>query len=282
MTPSHQSEYDAATTDLCERVLVTLLGDIGPWGERVVLVGGLAPRYIVGTSRSPTSPHAGTTDVDLVIELAVGESTESYDTLYRNVERSGFVRGQPDYKWHRRIEEAVIEVDFLCETDAVEPGRIHKPSDGTGSKFAAFNAPGAGLVAQDFFEVSVTAERLDGGGTSTVTLRVAGVLSLAALKTLAFQQRHHNKDAYDLIYTLRHYQGGPRAAGLAAAGSPIRHAPRIQETLDSMRARFEAPEHDGPSAYANFLAASDDAAAHARRQNEAVLVVREFLAALGG
>lgn len=122
----------------------------------------------------------------------------------------------------------------------------------------------------------------DAAGTSTVTLRVAGVLSLVALKTLAFQQRHHNKDAYDLIYTLRHYQGGPKAAGLAAAGSPIRHAPRIQETLDLMRARFEAPEHDGPSAYANFLAASDGAAAHARRQNEAVLVVREFLAALGG
>jgi len=30
-------------------VLLTLLGDLGPWRERIYLAGGLAPRYLVGT-----------------------------------------------------------------------------------------------------------------------------------------------------------------------------------------------------------------------------------------
>jgi hypothetical protein len=42
------SDYDDETTARCERALVTLLGDIGPWSERIYLADGLAPRYLVG------------------------------------------------------------------------------------------------------------------------------------------------------------------------------------------------------------------------------------------
>jgi hypothetical protein len=38
----------------------------------------------------------------------------------------------------------------------------------------------------------------------------------------AFQDRHENKDAYDLIFTLLNGEGGPRAVGRAAAASPAR------------------------------------------------------------
>lgn len=55
-----------------------------------MLVGGLAPRYIVGSDPLPASPHVGTTDVDLVITLANGDSSETYASLYRNLTRSDF------------------------------------------------------------------------------------------------------------------------------------------------------------------------------------------------
>ncbi|MGV0802613.1 hypothetical protein ABQF26_36910, partial [Mycolicibacterium elephantis] len=71
MSRQHQSDYDEETTARCERALVTLLGDIGPWSGRVYLAGGLAPRYIVGSLPEGARPHVGTTDVDLVIGLAV-------------------------------------------------------------------------------------------------------------------------------------------------------------------------------------------------------------------
>ncbi|MYA27538.1 MAG: hypothetical protein F4091_00300 [Acidimicrobiales bacterium] len=281
MAPEHSSEYDTAATDRCERVLVTLLGDIGPWGDRVVLVGGLAPRYIVGLDSLSTSPHVGTTDVDLVITLAVGDSSETYTTLYRNLKRSGFTVGDRSYQWQRSVDGIKVEVEFICETDQTDPGAIYRPKQGTGSDFAAFNAPCAGFTSQDYVEAPVTAERFDGGGLSTVTLRVVGVLLFVVLKSLAFQQRHHNKDSYDLVYTLKNYEGGPRAAGEAAAQSPVRCEQSVAKALESLRERFGSPDNDAPVAYANFLADRDDHEHKARLRNEAVAVVRQFLAAAG-
>jgi len=43
-TRGHQNDYDEAATVRCERALLTLLGDLGSWRERIYLVGGLAPR----------------------------------------------------------------------------------------------------------------------------------------------------------------------------------------------------------------------------------------------
>lgn len=146
MAPEHSSEHDAAATARCERVLVTLLGDIGPWGDRVVLVGGLAPRYIVGSDPLPASPHVGTTDVDLAITIAVDDSSETYATLYRNLKRSGFDVGDHSFQWRRSVDGARVPVEFICETDQVGPGAVYRPKQGTGSGFAAFNAPCAGLT----------------------------------------------------------------------------------------------------------------------------------------
>ena len=281
MAPEHHSEYDVAATDRCERVLVTLLGDIGPWGDRVVLVGGLAPRYIVGSDPLAASPHIGTTDVDLAIELAVGDSSETYATLYTNLTRSGFDTGDHSYQWQRSIDGTKVDVEFICETDQVRPGRIHRLREGTGSGFAAFNARCAGLTSQDSFEVAVTAERLDARGLSTVTLRVAGVLTFTVLKVLAFQDRHHSKDAYDLIYTLKNYDNGPKAAGEVAAQSRVRSEASVADALELLQERFESPDNDGPVAYANFLADRDDQEHKARLRNEAVAVVRQFLSGAG-
>jgi proteasome lid subunit RPN8/RPN11 len=75
LSREHSSDYEEATTARCERALVTLLGDVGPWRERIYLAGGLAPRYIVGQLPEGTRAHVGTTDVDLIIGLALGDAT---------------------------------------------------------------------------------------------------------------------------------------------------------------------------------------------------------------
>ncbi|WP_419856342.1 nucleotidyl transferase AbiEii/AbiGii toxin family protein [Candidatus Poriferisodalis sp.] len=182
---------------------------------------------------------------------------------------------------HHSVDGTRVDVEFICETDQVPPGRIHRLKQGTGSGFAAFNARCAGLTSQDNVEVPVTAERLDAGGLSTVTLRVAGVLTFTALKVLAFQDRHHSKDSYDLVYTLNNYENGPKAAGEVAAQSPVRSETSVAEALGVLRERFESPDHDGPAAYANFMADRDDQEHKARLRNEAVAVVRQFLSSAG-
>jgi hypothetical protein len=96
---------------------------------------------------------------------------------------------------------------------------------GTGSKLAAFNVRGAQLLTRDHLEREIEGERLDGGGRSKVTLRVANILSYTVLKIFAFQDRHENKDAYDLVFCLLNFGSGPKDAGPAADG--LQTAPKV-------------------------------------------------------
>jgi hypothetical protein len=236
-------------------VLVTLLGDLGPWRGRIYLAGGLAPRYIVGELPAGARGHAGTTDVDLIIGLALGDDTpETYRTLQKNLEKSGFEQAEPSFRWVREVDGIAVQAEFLCETDSVEPGRIFRPKgEATGAKFGAFNVRGAHLARDDFKEVVIEAERLDAGGRSKVSVRVANVLPYTALKIFAFQDRHENKDSYDLSFTLLNFSGGPEVAGTAAASSPVRDHPQVREALALLEERFRNAEQDGPHAYAGFL-----------------------------
>lgn len=281
MSKEHFSQYDEATTARCERALVTLLGDLGPWGDRIYLAGGLAPRYIVGELPDGVSPHVGTTDVDLVIGLALGDETpETYRTLESNLRKSGFTAGNSSFRWHLDVEGVSVILEFLCETDAVEPGRIFKPKgEAVGSNLGAFNVRGARLVQRDHIELRLEGQRLDGGGISRVTVRVAGILPYVVLKILAFQDRHENKDAYDLIFCLLRHDGGPAEAGRVAGHSPVAHESQVVEATTLLAERFRDTAQDGPTAYGIFLSAPGDEDEAARLRQEAVATVRQFLAA---
>jgi len=136
LSRDHYTDYNEAATGRCERALLTLIGDLGPWRERIYLAGGLAPRYLVGQLPEGVPAHVGTTDVDLVIGLALGDETpETYRTLENNLEKALFEQQEPSFRWARQVEGVTVLVEFLCETDEVPSGRIYKPKgEYTGSK----------------------------------------------------------------------------------------------------------------------------------------------------
>lgn len=166
MSREHFTDYDEVTTARCEKVLLTLLGDLGPWGDRIYLAGGLAPRYLIGRGPEDADAHVGTADVDLIIGLALGDETpETYRTLQNNLKTSGFTQGKPSFRWHRDVDGIDVVVEFLCETQRVEPGAIFRPTgEAVGSNLGAFNVRGAQLAAQDYIEHEIEGERLNNGG----------------------------------------------------------------------------------------------------------------------
>lgn len=92
--PTAIQGYDQAVTDACERVLVTLVRHLGPWRDSIFLVGGLTPRYLI-KERPPTVPaHAGTADVDVVVDMQLLADTEAYRTLEDNIRAIGFTRSE--------------------------------------------------------------------------------------------------------------------------------------------------------------------------------------------
>ena len=287
---------DQYTLD-CERVLVTLLRGLGPWKDSVYLVGGLTPRYLV-PARPPVVPaHAGTMDVDIVINLQLLADTEAYRTLEDNLKRMGFVRAENErsvklsWRWQTRTEHgALMVLELLADAPEIAGGRVQPlPTEGT---ISALNIPHSSIVFDLYQVAEIRAELLGENGMATERVKHADVVSFTCLKAFAFDQRFERKDAHDLVYCIEHAPGGLDAVvvafGRALAG---KHAAVIREALEVLRRRFaddEATEgyrKDGPVSVAKFeLGDSDEPEqreARALRQRLASDVIDRLLAGIG-
>ncbi|MHB1341341.1 MAG: hypothetical protein ACYC77_09225 [Coriobacteriia bacterium] len=280
-------DYDDDVTRLCERAQLTLLKCAGPpWSERIYLAGGLVPKYLITKLPELVRPHVGTMDIDLVVGVAVmDDGPEPYDTLVANMRKAGFdVFKNEDgtelsFRWWIAIDGHKVAIEFITEQGG-EPGKIMRPRQGTGSKLGAFEARGAGLVALDFVEREIRGQLCD-GSTSFGTLRVANLVPFITLKALAQHDRGvvKYKDAYDIVFTIGNWPGGPAGAGAAALTSPVIDHPHVREAFEKLHLHFASTEMDGPVQYSAFLfdPAVDDEEEAERLKLEAVATVRAFV-----
>lgn len=268
--PATWQGYSEQYTVDCERVLVTLLRGFGPWKESVHLVGGLTPRYLV-TARPPVVPaHAGTLDVDIVIDLQILSVTEAYRTLEDNLRKMGFQRSKNDsgqnltWRWQTRTEHgALILVDLLADAPEIAGGRVEPlPTKGNVSPL---NIPHSSIVFDLHQVTRIQAELLGGAGVAVERVKHADLVSFTCLKAFALDQRFEPKDAHDLIYCIEY-----AAEGLNGAADKFRnaldgrHDAIIRHGLAILRNRFSGEDDvegylkDDPVAIARFVMGEDD------------------------
>lgn len=214
-----KADYTPATVAACEKALRTLVTRIGPWGAQLVLIGGMAPRYLLGSMPPGLPPHVGTTDLDVVIGVALETEEEAaYGTLQRNLVETGFAPSRdPDtgaemsFRWERRVDGIGVVLEFFCPVGDGTPGRLRRnPGEGVGAKISAIRTRAAELAPADHVTVHLTGDTLDHGGIREhVPVKVANILPLLVLKALALQERDKDKDAYDIVWTLAAYGRGP-------------------------------------------------------------------------
>ena len=122
------------------------------------------------------------------------------------------------------------------------------------------------------------------GNESFGTLRVANLMPFITLKVFAMHDRGavKYKDAYDIVFTLSNWQGGPAAAAAAAKTSPVFGEPAVSEALGLLADHFAHEGMDGPGQYSGFLydEYQDEEDEEQRLRFEAVAVVQAFLAGL--
>jgi hypothetical protein len=197
--PATLDGYSDQYTVACERVLVTLLRGLGPWKDSVYLVGGLTPRYLV-PARPPLVPaHAGTMDVDIVIDLQILADTEAYHTLEDNLKRMGFERAENEagkkrsWRWQTRTEHgALMVLELLANAPDIAGGRVQAlPTDGT---ISALNIPHSSIVFDLHQVTEIQAELLGDNGIATEKIKHANLVSFTCLKAFAFDQRFERKD----------------------------------------------------------------------------------------
>jgi len=260
--PSPRDEYTPAAVAACEKALRTLITKIGPWGAQIVLIGGLAPKYLVGIVPSEFPPHIGTTDLDVVVGVALEtEEDAAYRTLHKNLIETGFhVSVDPDtgrettFSWERQVDGVRVALEFFCPVGDGTEGKLRRnPGEGIGSRISAIRTRGAELAAFDYITVRLNGETLDGGGIREgVPVKVANILPFLVLKSFALAERDKDKDAYDIVWTLNVYPDGPEGVVNAAKESPVVNHADVQPAMDALAATFRTPDHAGPAKYARF------------------------------
>jgi hypothetical protein len=295
--PATLDGYSDQYTVDCERVLVTLLRGLGPWKDSVCLVGGLTPRYLVA-ARPPAVPaHAGTLDVDIVIDLQILADTEAYHTLEDNLKKMGFERAENEagkklsWRWQTRTEHgALMVLELLADAPDLAGGKVQPlPTEGT---ISALNIPHSSIVFDLNQVTEIQAELLGGNGVATEKIKHASLVSFTCLKAFAFDQRFERKDAHDLIYCIAHAPEGTDAVAEAFRNERGgKHGAVIEASLAILRNRFAGDERtegyrkDGPVSVAKFELGEgvepEQREARALRQRQASDVIEQLLARLG-
>lgn len=279
-------QYNNEATKRCERVLGTLMRGIGqPWRDKVCLVGGLVPLYLVQGDGYAQPAHVGSTDVDVALRLAVeAEDLGAYATLETNLKRNGFSRVDgSSWRWAADVDGDVVVLEFLGDMGDVKPGTVFRPKvappAGAGG-VGLLCVRGLELAFRDSITITRDLQLLD-GAYSAVDFRVANLTPFVALKADAYLDRRKPKDAYDLVYVLRWWKGGPEAAAAAVAASPVASDPFLASAVSRVAGDFSEANRVGAVDYASLAAPSGTAAEMAQARNEAVLVIQQFVGKLG-
>jgi hypothetical protein len=267
--PRTAEGYSADVTAACERTLLTLLGAFGTLKHTLRLVGGLVPRYLTPETPPDVPAHAGTSDVDIVLNIQLIAEGNGYASLADQLKARGFTRyiapegHAVSWRWTRRIDGQVsVFVEFLQEAGDHEPG---KPISVDGERVSALPVKYAGIVHDWFTEATITGELLDAGGMLTDTIRIADVPSFVILKALALSDRVEHKDAADLIHVIQYAESVENVATMFVDRELSgQHPGAIDAGLNALRRLFCDDENAqghmkvGPVRYAEFHFTGDE------------------------
>ncbi len=286
LKPRTSDGYNVDVTLACERTLLTLLSAFGNLRDTLRLVGGLVPRYLTPEMPPDVPMHAGTSDVDIVINLEVLATGDEYVSLADQLKARGFSRlvkeGKPSsWQWCIKVDDYVeVVVELLRDAGDEQPGR---PISVSGEQVSALTIKHAGIVHDWFQEKRIGAPLLDEKGISVDIVRFADVPAFVILKAIALNQREENKDAADLIHVVRYAGTLEHVAGLFI--ERIRsgqHPEAIDAGLEALANQFgddefaEGYEKVGAVAYAQFHGGDDDEVAES--QHYAAGLIQSLLA----
>lgn len=239
-----------------------------------VLMGGLMPEYLCSASGLQ---HAGTTDVDVQVDLEIACGTVNVKRLERALRNAEF---EPDSEklWRWAAEGAgfptVVKIELLADDGEVRNGEILRFNEC--EALGAVNLRGTGFAARDFVTRSLTARV--GDLERTVDINTTGLAGLLMAKTAAARDRRKTKDWYDIAFVLLHNDaGGPAAAAEAVlARFPGEIVGGTRTALDDLAANFADTTAQGPQAYAEQMIIDHPDLDRATVLADAVVAVRTF------
>lgn len=194
-----------AAREAAERALVRIVHHYGSRPEFVVL-GGLLPELLCAGS---DFRHAGTTDVDVQVDLEIACGATNTAKLERALRNAEF---EPDnerrWRWiaDGTPTRTVVKFELLADLS-------HVPTESTiefdeCEALRAVNLGGTRFASRDVVVQQLSARI--GGIIHNVEVNVTGLAGFLLAKAAAAHARRKPKDWYDLAFVLLHNDAGGR------------------------------------------------------------------------
>ncbi|MGA9752313.1 MAG: hypothetical protein WBS54_11055 [Acidobacteriota bacterium] len=267
-----EADYGTREVEAARRVMTELAQILGAYRDAFVLVGGWVPDLLLPDA---TPPHIGSLDVDLLLNPDRLKSGK-YSALLELLEQRGYCQTDKAFKYAKEVEmeggpPVRVEVDFLIP----EGAKTDKMESRPGFRAIDLEAGWMALKASEMHDYDgVTLE----GGPNRVKLAVVQIEAFVVLKAFALDRRGKEKDAYDLVYSLKNWPGG--SVAVAERIKPYLGDGIVKEALGILETKFRSAADYGPQCVARFLN-SGDPDQRAFNAQDAFQRVRGLLDALG-
>ncbi len=236
------NEYPARSLAVAEKALMTAWPGLHRYHGDLVLVGGLAVKYL--TKPTVSWLHGAVTmDVDFGISLAADGGM--YGSIADDLAAQGFQRNDRG-RYVRELEGLTIFIDLLTEKVSLGRGTTlvdRVPVEAfPGIQRALATRTEKPLKGTDAFGVE-----------KTIHLPVAGIGPLLVLKVNAFHGREQPKDAYDVLLSVSNYIDGADAAIAAFQAEAQAGNSGYAQAAAALRQHFVAEKHSAPLRCAGFV-----------------------------
>lgn len=249
------------------------------YGERpnFVLLGGLVPALLCSDQ---DRVHAGTTDVDVQVDLEIAGGAEHARRLEIALRNADFT---PDservWRWESTqggSYRAVIKFELLADLDDSPQGADIEFNQT--EVLGAVNLRGTGYASRDFAPLLIQA--LDQGAKVSAEVNVTGLAGYLLAKTAAAHGRHKGKDYYDIAFVLLHHDEifdegvalTPARVVLERFGATA----ELRSAIEDLQANFADKHSQGTAAYVEQFAINNPEIDIDTAATEAMLAVEAF------
>ena len=244
-------DYSEGQKAAAHRVLVELVNLFYEYRDDIRIVGGWVPDLMF-----PGEGHVGSVDVDLLINH-IKLKDSGYLTMAKILLQNGY-KEHPE-KYFSFVKQVRIDgITYDVDVDILAGmygGTQKKKRSQHVQGIKALKATGGDFAFKfDPQTVRIEAERID-GALDVARINVIAVVPYFVMKASAMG-RGKAKDAYDLIFLIKHYQTG--VDGLAKLFEDYKDSKIILQMKEKLAEKFASPNHAGPADFAAFLDLEDE------------------------
>ena len=230
--PTHE-EFRAS-----HAVLIEVLNVLGSYVDGMVVIGGWVPELMF-----PERGHIGSMDVDLAVDGRTIQPS-AYDSIRKRLVAAGYVQ----VAVHAGVftKELPTFGSVTVKLDLVTGEGSGAQDVGNQALVQDLNLGqlrGVGLAFDHAVSMKLKGVMPD-GTENIVQARVVDVPAFLCLKAFALSERVKPKDAYDVYFCVKHYEGGP--ATLAVAARPLLNSAQGRKAVEILREKFATLKSVGP------------------------------------